>query len=165
MQYETLGYTKNHIKVVFDPEHSHAATHFDDTPQLREAVNQVIANTVTTGEDMWFEMDMGRVAGVSDLVDTDETDEIVYAKRLSRDTYTRFTKSRRAQPSSLVTVAMNPLNDDTYELKSAWIGPVGYSFPDAPGALPQSREYWDKHAIVWGTQAIQPGTETRECPW
>ena len=165
MSYELLGYSKNHAAVVYDPDGSHAATHFTDTPQLKELVREVIAATTTTGQQMWFEADIGRVVGVSSLVETDTTDDIVYAKRVNRDTYTRFTKNREPQPSSIVTVALTPIDKEGYELSSAWIGPVGYSFPDDPNAVPESREYWAKHALVWGTQEIQAGTETKRCPW
>jgi hypothetical protein len=141
------------------------ATHLKDTPGLKDLVTEVLGQTIPTGEYMWFETDMGREVGVSDLVETDGTDEIVYAKREGRDTYTRFTKSRRAQPSQIVTVAIEPLDNEDYILKSAWIGPVGYSFPDHADAVPESRAYWANHAIVWGAQAVQAGTETTHCPW
>ena len=164
-KYELVGYSKNHVTIVYNPNGSHTATHFADTPQLKALVKEVIAATVTTGRPMWFETDMGRVVGVSSLVETDTTDDIAYAKRLNRDTYTRFTKNREPQPSSIVTIAIKPIDEETYELSSAWIGPVGYSFPDDPNAVPESREYWENHALVWGTQEVQPGTETKHCPW
>lgn len=162
---ELIGYTQNHIAVYYDPVHSHAATHFKATPGLKALVQEVLAGIVTTGEYMWSETDMGREVGATDLVETDSTDEIVYAKRQGRSTYSRFTKSRRPQPSQIVTVALEPLDENTYLLKSAWIGPVGYSFPDSPDAVPESREYWANHALVWGEQAVQPGTETNRSPW
>jgi hypothetical protein len=163
--FQELCQTENHITVVYDPETSHAATHFKDEPGLRELVIEVLEQTVTTDEYMWFETDMGRVVGMTSLVETDDSDDIIYAKRLNRDSYTRFTRSRQPQPCSIVTVAMTPLNDDFYELDSAWIGTVGHSFPDTPGAADESREYWSRHALVWGSQAVQAGSETKVCPW
>lgn len=165
MHMELFCYTENHIKVVYDPIGSHAATHFADVPELKKLVKEVLEQTVANEDKMWFETDMGRPVGISDLVETDETDEIVYAKRVNRHTYTRFTKSRKPQPSSIVTVAINKLDNDDYILKSAWIGEVAYSFPDEVDAVPESRDYWNRHALVWGTQEIQPGTETTVCPW
>ncbi len=165
MSRELLAYAKNHIAVFYDPEHSHAVGHFASNPDLRGLVKEIIQATLLTNEYMWFETDMGRIVGMSSLVETDNSDEIVYAKRLNHTTYTRFTKSRKSQPSSIVTIALNPIKDQAYELTSAWIGPVGYSFPDDPAAAPESHLYWENHALVWGTQAIQAGTETAVCPW
>lgn len=160
-----VGYTKDHKEVTYDPDNSHVATHIADTPSLPSLVKFVLADTVSTGEAMWFETDMGRVIGVTDLVETDKTDDIIYAKRAGRDTYTRFTKSRRPQECRLLTVAIEPLDIMHYDLTSAWIGPKGFPFPDKPDATPESLEYWKTRALVWGTQEIQPGTETTDCPW
>jgi hypothetical protein len=160
-----LGYSENRIAVWYDPLHSHAATHLADTPYLKRLAQEVISSTVLRGEPLWFETDMGKSVGTTSLVETDETDEIIYAKRLNRQTYSRFTKSRQPRESRLVTVALNPLDNDDYILTSTWIGEAGYTFPDDPMAVPESRSYWQRHALVWGTQEVQPGSETRICPW
>ena len=52
-RYELLGYSKNGKKVVFDPVHSHATTHFRDTPGLRELVEQVLPAQVLEEEESW----------------------------------------------------------------------------------------------------------------
>lgn len=161
-----LGYSKNGLKVTFDPVNSHAATHFEDTPQLASLVKEILANTVLEGELVYFDTDMGRIVGTSDLVETDENDELVYAKRKNRDIYTVFTKSQTPQPSSLVSVYFERQADGSYALMSAWIGPSdSQPFPGDENETPESKTYWSHHALVWGNQEIQPGTETAECPW
>jgi hypothetical protein len=55
MSYKTLGYSHNKTLVVYESETSHVATHFSDTPSLKELAQQVIAHTITTGKYMWFE--------------------------------------------------------------------------------------------------------------
>jgi hypothetical protein len=94
-----------------------------------------------------------------------ERDDIIYAERKSRDTYTRFTKSQPPQPCSTVTLFLSRLSDEQYELGSAWIGYLGPSFPGDANESPESRPYWNKHALVWGRQEIQTGSETNVCPW
>lgn len=165
MKRQLIGYTKDHKEVTYDATDSHVATHLADTRGLLGVIKAVVAETVATGEPMWFETDMGRVVGMTDLVETDKSDEIIFAKRLNRDTYTRFTKSRRPQESRLITVSLVPLDLLHYDLASAWIGPKGHPFPDSPDATPESVEYWKHRALVWGTQEIQPGTETAKSPW
>ncbi len=157
--------SRNNITVVFDPIHSHAATHLADTPQIRPLVEAIIQATNLEGDTIKFDTDTGTVIGNSDLVETDETDEIVYAMRTNRDSLLRFTKSRAPQPSSMVTVILLKIDDTTYELYSAWLGPLTPATPNSPYADATSFEFWSNHALVWGGQEIQPGTETPICPW
>lgn len=163
---ELLGKSKNNIAVYFDASGSHAATHFEDTPELKALVQEVVGRKDLEGDLVKFDTDMGRVVGTSDLVETDASDEIVYAKRKNRDTYASFTKSRPPRPCSTVAVSLNRQSDGTYELHSAWIGPIDSpSFPGDEKETPESKPFWTSHALVWGRQEIQPGTETTICPW
>jgi hypothetical protein len=126
----------------------------------------VLAQTNLEGDRMLFEHDMGRTIGTTDLVENDEGDEIVYAKRLNRDIYTAFNKTKRPQPTALVAVCVNKIDDTRYELFTAWTGSANSpSFPGDENEIPESKPYWTKHSLAWGTQAIQPGTETSDCPW
>lgn len=163
---ELLGYSKNKRKVIFDPIHSHAAIHFAETPNLRTLVEELLPRTVLKGDSMEFATDMGRMIGLTDGVKTDHTDELVYAKRKGRNAYTPFTKSRSAELSSLIATTFRRLADGSYELTSAWIGDApSPPFPGEPHETPESRPYWSTHALVWGSQEIQWGTETTERPW
>lgn len=115
---------------------------------------------------MQFHTDMGRVVGTSDLVDVEPGDKLVYAKRLNRESYTVFNLSKLPQPSSLVTTAYEASKDGSYELISTWIGPSDSpSFPGTERETPDSKEFWAKHALAWGNQAIQPTSKTDVCPW
>lgn len=163
---EVLGSTRNGHKVTFDPLYSHTAAHFADNPKLRRVVEEALPGLVLEGEWALFHTDMGRIIGLTDEVMTDASDEIVFAKRLNRDSYTSFTKSRLSQPSSLLATAFRKRPDDGYELVSAWIGSASSPpFPGEQEETPESRPYWNTHALVWGSQAVQSGTETTVCPW
>lgn len=162
---ELLCRSRNDIAIVYDPQHSHAATHFGDSPTLKPAVITALQNSEVQGQLMFFEYDLGTSIGTTDLVETTAEDEIVYAKRKNRDTYTRFTTSQRPRDCATVTICLERLNDAEYNLASAWIGYIGPSFPGDINETPDSREYWSKHALVWGRQEIQPGTSTAICPW
>lgn len=161
-----LAVSRNNIHVWYDPILSHAATHIKDTPGLDKLVSEIIGQTVIDKPYMQFHTDFGRRVGVSDLVVNSPGDEIVYAKRLNRNEYTVFNKTKSAQPSSLVTVALEMQEDGTCELVSAWIGPGDSpSFPGTEYETAESREFWSKHALAWGNQEIQPRSETIKCPW
>lgn len=161
-----LAVSKNNISVWYDPVLSHAATHIKDTPILDELAAEVVRRTDIKEPYMQFHADFGRTVGTSDLVENNPGDEIVYAKRLNRNEYTVFNKTKGAQLSSLVTIALEMKEDGTCELVSTWIGQSDSpSFPGTERETAESKEFWKKHALVWGNQEVQPGSETIICPW
>lgn len=162
----TLGMSKNGIAVWYDAVGSHATTHIADTPGLEALAKEATQNAELTDGYVQMHTDMGRIVGYSDLVAIDPGDEIVYAKRLNRDEYSVFNRTKSPQSSSLVTTAYEKQADGTYELVSTWIGPSDSpSFPGTERETPDSKEFWAEHALAWGTQDIQQGTETAVCPW
>ncbi|HEY8998702.1 MAG TPA: hypothetical protein VIM53_00070 [Candidatus Saccharimonadales bacterium] len=161
-----IAKSKNGLDVFFDAEGSHAATHFRDAPQLLNLVQEILARTVFEDDVVEFDTDMGRIVGTSDLVTVEPNDELVFAKRLNRDVFTSFNKSKKPQPSSTVSVAFEKQHNGSYVLHSAWIGPISSpAFPGDPNETPESKPYWLSHALAWGTQEVQSGTETSVCPW
>lgn len=162
--------SKNGIQVTYDPVHSHAATHLEDTSQLKGLVQELIADMNLDGQEIATYVDMGRTVGTCEVVDVDNTDEIVYGIRKNRndDGLIPFTKSRPGTPCPYVTVHLVPQADGSYVLSSAWVGSYGDDdepFPQSPNATERSVDFWDKRAFVWGSQEIQPGTLQSECPW
>ncbi len=165
---ERLFKSANGKMVVFDPVNSHAATHFKDSPGLRNLAQELIQNLELDGELIAKDVDMNRTVGNSDVVTIDGTDEIVYAMRKNRKDqgYVPFTKSRSPQPSNLISVYLIKKSEDTYELSSIWIGEYDSpTFPQMDNATKESIPYWSNHAFVWGSQEIIPGTEREDCPW
>jgi hypothetical protein len=161
-----IGKSKNGMLIWFDPVDSHAATHIGDIPALKDLAAEVIEQLELSSDYVQTHVDLGRTVGNCDLVENHEGDEIVYAKRLNRDEYTVFNKSRGPEPSSLVTVALEKQEDGTYKLVSTWIGPSDSpSFPGTKRETSESKDFWTKHSLAWGRQAVQPGTETNKCPW
>lgn len=162
--------SKNRIQVFYDPLRSHAATHFNDAPTLKELVVSVIADLDLTGQEIAQQFDMGKVIGTCDVVAVDETDEIVYGMRRNRedDGLVPFVKTRQPSPCSTLAMHLIPQPDGTYILSSAWIGPFGdddQPFPQSPQATDRSAEYWNKWAFVYGSQEVIEGTETSVRPW
>lgn len=160
-----IGRTKNNRLVYVDTKGSHAATHISATPDLLALVKDLIAGLMATRDNIYLDKDMGRIVGLSDLVETDERDEILYAKRLNRDNYTRFVRHRKAVPTTKVTVVLHKDAKGDYELWSAWIGAAVPQFPGDANETAESKPFWRRHALVWGNQAIQAGTEVTDWPW
>lgn len=163
-RYKLLCTSKNGIAVYVDPIGSHAATHFNDSPGLESLVITFLRDTVLTGEKEHLEHNFHKPIGKTDLVETISADSIIYAKRLNRDNYSRFVLNKQASDSSTITVVLYK-KDDHYILYSAYVGLKVPSFPSSPTATAESIPFWKTHALVWGTQEVQPGTETSDWPW
>ena len=167
---EFIARSQNGIDVYYDPVGSHAATHLEDTPQLKSLVKEVIGQMTLEDDAIMANVDMGRVVGTSDVVNIDESDDIVYAVRKNRDDdgHVPFTKSREGEPCPFVSVQLTKLIGDSYVLDSCWIGTFTKDdepFPESPRATERSREFWSKRAFVWGSQEIRPDSVLDNCPW
>lgn len=155
---------KNGVDVYLDAETSHALTHFAHSPTLREFAQKLVSETEAGGDVIRLDKDTGETVGMSDLVETEEGDEIVYGLRPLRQTYSRFVKNKTPSPTSWITVDIRRKGGE-YFLHTAFIGRLTPSFPGGEYLPEESREFWSKHALAWGSQEIVPGTETTECPW
>lgn len=160
-----IGKTKNDFEVYVDMHDSHAATHLADTPELFDLVEEVLPQLEPAEEYARFEIDMGRIIGTTDLCDTADGDEIVYAKRQNRDIYTRFVKNKKPGPTQWIVVQLDKTEHNTYDLFTAFTGRLTPPFPGDEFETAEGRAFWATHALAWGTQEIIPGTETTECPW
>ena len=152
-------------QIVFDREPSHI--HTGVTPELLgQALTQVFAepNEVRVKRSINF----GHVIGVSACVETSESDQIIFAQRVHRDGLTRFVKNRQPQETSLLTASMRLQPDGRYQLGTAYIGSPGvneYWATENSEELKAAIEFWNGHALVWGSEPIVSGTETAARPW
>ena len=164
MNKEYIGKTRNNIDVYWDKHFSHAVTHFAHNQKLFDYVKKSIA-TINAQEDIIrVEKEMDEIVGTTDLVETNDQDEIIYAKRPLRKYYSRFVKNKSALPTKWITLDMRR-EGNSYFLYTAFVGRLSPSFPGGEFLPEQSKDFWANHALVWGNQEVVPGTETKECPW
>ncbi len=107
-------------------------------------------------------VDFGRKIGVCVCVKTDANDEIIYTQRVNREGLSRFVKNRQPEETSLLTVTLHP-KDGWYELRTAYLGPSGFTEPwatDSEEQLRKAVDFWKSHALCWGYEPIISGTET-----
>ncbi len=161
---EFFARSKNGVEVFIDMKYSHASTHLAKNPKLAAHVKEFIADLNITDDHIRVDHDTGEEVGRSDLVETSDDDEVVYALRKNRSLYSRFVKNKEAAKTSWITVDIKK-GDDAYYLYTAFVGRLTPSFPGGSYLPEQSKEFWSKHALVWGNQDIVPGTETKDCPW
>jgi len=165
---ELVCVSKNGMKIMFDPVNSHTATHFKDAPTLRRVTEELLSSMLLEGDLVAKDVDMGRIIGNSDVVEVGEEDDVVYAMRRNREDqgYVPFTKSQSSQPSSMISIHLVKKDEETYELSSVWIGEYeSPMFPQMDNATGESIPFWSKHAFVWGSQEIIPGSTLGSCPW
>lgn len=177
-----LGYLASGQKVI-DRQKSHLDSHASAKPYLAAAFAKISLPEYPnfSMQAVEFENDIGH----SERVATDDTDSIVYARRLGRSGYTRFVKNRKPIATSVLTVILSATDEDTgkkydthstYVLWNAFIGspaprePTDSYFKKNHGEsvdkdYAESVQFWDSHALVIDEESIEEGSETSEKPW
>ena len=155
---------------VVDRFNSHL--HADVEQYLSEALAQIgSAGRQFIIEEVVF----GYVIGNTTCVETSSSDEIVFAQRPKRFGLTRFVKNRGAEPCKSLVVILKAGQNNEYVLITAFVGnrPEPEPWDErnfAQRANPaEAREkaylFWGTHALVFGSEPIVFGTETKKCPW
>lgn len=162
-----LGITKNNVSVYLTDESSHAKTHFAHHPRLENAVKEALHEVSVNEEMMRIQINHSEVVGTSDLIETTSADEIVYAIRTARTSYSRFVKNKKPIESNsfVIDVRRDRKNPHTYFLYTTYVGELVPSFPGGEYLPEQSVPFWSNHALVWGAQEIIPETITTKYPW
>ncbi len=160
---ELLTESKNTQRVFTDNETTNIRLHILENPNLLSLVKEAIERSDVSGPNVGIECDLGRVAGRTSCVTTSEADEIVYAKRKQRDSYSRFVKNRELEDTSIVSVVLFQ-KDYGYLVWSAWCGALVPTSPDSEGRMKTSEGFWDTHALVYDTDLIQVETERPDRP-
>lgn len=164
IQREAIATSLNGRMIFLNPAHTNIHLHVLENPQILSLVKEVVEQSVLEGENVAIEKDLGRVVGVTNCVTTDESDDIIYAKRKKRDTFSRFVKNKQAQPTNFVTVILHEA-EDGYELWSAWCGQPVPMVRDSKGVLHGDKAFWENHALLYDPEIIQPDTVSTVRPW
>lgn len=160
---EFLAQSQNGKNVFTDIETTNIRLHILENPKLLELVKEVIAQCDVVGPNVGIERDLGRIVGQTSCVTTSDDDEIVYAKRLQRDSYSRFVMNRELEDTSLVSVVLFE-KEYGYLVWSAWCGALVPTSPDSKGKMKTSEGFWNTHALVYDPAIIQPGSERSDSP-
>jgi len=144
---------------------SSAGKYLSRRPYLINIIKEALVNNNLKGLHMEVEIDMGRVIGSTDIVETSEKDNIYYAQPVKNANYSRFVKNRPPQPSRKLTIIVQKDDIGNYEVTDTWIGPCSPPFPGHENATDESRPYWENHALVQDAQIIQSRSITKVCPY
>ena len=149
----SLGKTADGFDAILDDNNTHVAYHLLETPDLIDLVIEALPRVEANGQDqVVFERDMGRVVGTTNLAETSDQDEIIYAKRKGRDTYSRFVKNRDVIPTQYIVVVLRKTVDG-YLL---WTAMCGRLLPQ--DAYDKNSEWSKTHAMVFDEHLVQKDT-------
>lgn len=155
-----IGFTADGKRVL-----DRASSHIHSLPHgvLAEAISRVEFGAPRFAK---LVVPLGRIIGKSTCVETGPTDEIVFARRKNRYGYTRFVFDRSPIDCDSVVLVLMPACPGTNDLIliTAFIGHGAEPEPWDMKATAASVEYWSHHALVWGSEPIESGTETLSCP-
>ena len=149
----SLGKTADGFDAILDDNNTHVAYHLLETPDLIDLVIEALSSINTDGRDeVVVERDMGRVVGTTNLAETSDQDEIIYAKRKGRDTYSRFVKNRDVIPTQYIVVVLRKTVDG-YLL---WTAMCGRLLPQ--DAYDKNSKWSKMHAMVFDEHLVQKDT-------
>lgn len=110
--------------------------------------------------------------GYNSLVKTDESSNIVYAKRIGRDIYTRFVTN--INPEKTCKCALFLIQSRTsageYFFVTMFPGQSSFKEPEDKNIkshkeLQDCFQFWSNHALVFNKEIIDLATFTRQCPY
>lgn len=158
-------------EVVVDRKNSHLQK------EVEACLVEALAKIDSFGREfLEEEIKLGRIVGKTICVATTPSDEIIFAQRSKRQGLTRFVKNRQPEDcSSVVVILKKAVECNTYLLVTAFIGKISEPEPrdkkyfsqqkDFQKAEERSSQFWSSHALIWNSNEIISGTETKVCPW
>ncbi len=144
---------------------SNAGHYLSRRPYVINLIKEALTNKPLNGQRVIVEVDMGREIGNTDIVSTQDNDNIYYAKPIKNDTFYRFAKNKYPHPSRKLSIILIKDAEDQYEIVDTWIGPLKPPFPGDTNESSDSKQYWQEHALVHEAQMIQTKTITKICPY
>lgn len=158
-QAKKLGISADGESVFLDPMNTHIDYHLLETPNLIDLVIEVLPTiSVMNKKQIVVERDLGRIVGTTNLTETTGNDEIVYAKRIGRDSYSRFAKNREPVSCCSIVVVLRK-------------GGTGYYLWTAMCAKLLPKEAWIEdstfsktHAMAFDESLVQIDTLTKSRP-
>ncbi len=151
---------------------SHFQQHKDVLEHLHKALERVISEIRLTpvGQTIKKTVDLHKIIGQSHCVELNGDEEVYYAQRKGRRTLSKFVRGREAEDCSCITFVLAKSTINRYKILTAYIGYMSEREPLDPSISDENefnrcKEFWEKHALVDGSQNIFANSITAECPW
>lgn len=160
MRSENILGTLASDEIVYDRFRSHLGA------DLGGLVKEVLADISSLNRNsLEEEVELGRLIGTTNLVETTEDDDIVFAKRINRKGYSRLVKLKVGPESSTLYVKLiRAKKKDAYILVTAFVGKKTPPEPLPGSDSKKLKKFWSTHALSYENVNIQQGTETTVVP-
>lgn len=119
-----------------------------------------------------IKVEFSKPIGYCNAVSVDKNDEIIYAKRIERDTYTRFVKGKKPALINSVIIILNRNRNNINEYYLVTMFPGEYSYKEPEDINISSKEelfecldYWSKYALIYDEKTIDTSTLKTYCPY
>lgn len=157
--------SRNGMPIYVDLIYSAAAREIAKQPRLLRLVEEALKQKTVRGTDVRFEYNAGRTVGYSHIVETAETDSVLYAQCTKESVFSRFVKNKKPIATQHVSVTIRHAADGSYEVLDAWIGQLHPPLPGSDNELPESKDFWMRHAMILTDQSLQHRTATTVSPY
>lgn len=156
---EKLGISADGEPVFLDWSRTNVEYHLLETPDLISLVSEVISTIPVMGEQQVVaERDLGRIVGTTNLVETTDGDDILYAKRIGRDAYSRFAKNRQPIACSSIVVVLRKGTSGYY----LWTAMCAKLLPK--DAWIEGSQFSRTHAMAFDESLVQLDTISKTKP-
>lgn len=157
-------------------EFSYKSGHFDQHLEvlqyLQEALQKILPdlNSEKNGNYIKKTIDLEKVLGKREAIELNGDEEVFYAQRKGRRTFTKFVKNVEPQDCSSITFVLHKIEPNRFKIFTAYIGFAAEKEPLDPGIKTQeefnrAKAYWDKTAMISESQEIIEESITTVCPW
>jgi hypothetical protein len=153
------------VEVYADLTKPPLSTNISRNPHLLNLIEEAIENLTPAGPTMQLEYDMKRTVGYTEVVETNDTDTVFYARQLKAGGYTRFVKNGKSSQTQHITIILARDETGDYQVKNVWIGKFFPAVPGEPGETAASKDFWANHAVIHNGQPLIASTITKTCPY
>ncbi len=139
-------------------------SHLDSS--LRELVKEALLGISSLDRDsLEEEVEFGRLIGTTNLVETVESDDIVYARRVNRKGYSRLVKSKVGSDCSTLYIKLiRAKKEKGYILVTAFIGTKTPPEPLPGSDSKKLKKFWSTHALSYNSVELDKSTITDKVP-
>jgi len=110
--------------------------------------------------------------GFSEMVEINEDEDVFYAKRIGRSTYTKFVvgKQNKEVNKCVICLKQNQISNKEYFLITMFPGEFTVREPEDAAirdiiTLKATLKFWQNHALNFNPETVDTSTIVKECPY
>jgi cold shock CspA family protein len=125
-----------------------------------------ISNEIKNYDEEYIvkQIDFPKPIGISNCVQTYETDQVYFAIREKRLGHSRFVLNREAETTNSITLVLKRA-DNYYLIITSYLGKKSGVEPYDERATDQDLAYWSTHAFIHGSEPVIENNTTLVNPW